>query len=68
MEAWWPILACNACVAPALNIVIARFVMNRSAVAIILAGVVKNPMIVFAGTMFFHEIISALQVFGFAGH
>ena len=48
VEAWWPILACNACVALALNTVIALSVMNSSAVAFILAGIVKDPTTVFA--------------------
>jgi len=65
VEAWWPILAVNASVALALNIVIALFVKNSSAVAFILAGIVKDAMIVFAGTVFFAEIVSGLQVFGF---
>ena len=48
VEAWWPILACNACVALALNTVIALLVMNSSAVAFNLAGIVKDPTTVFA--------------------
>ena len=48
VEAWWPILACNACVALALNTVIALLVTNSSAVAFILAGIVKDPTTVFA--------------------
>jgi len=65
IEAWWPVLSVNACVALALNIIIALFIKNSSAVAFILAGIVKDAMIVCAGTMLFHEIVTALQVFGF---
>jgi len=62
---WWPHLLANACVAFALNVVIALFVKHSSAVAFILAGMVKDAMIVFTGVLFLSEIISALQAIGF---
>jgi hypothetical protein len=62
---WWPHLLGNACVAFALNVVIALFVKHSSAVSFILAGIVKDAMIVAAGTFFFHEIVSFVQAVGF---
>jgi hypothetical protein len=62
---WSPLLGVNACVALALNIIIALFVKHSSAVAFILAGIVKDAAIVFAGTMFFDEIVSQIQFVGF---
>jgi len=62
---WAPHLVGNACVAFALNVIIALFIKNSSAVAFILAGIVKDCMIVSAGAMFFNEYISIIQVVGF---
>jgi len=61
----WHLLA-NSCVAFALNVVIALFVKYSSAVAFILAGIVKDAMIVTAGALVFHEFISMIQVVGFS--
>jgi hypothetical protein len=63
---WAPVLMINACVALALNIIIALFVKHSSAVAFILAGIVKDAAIVMAGTLFFHEAVSSLQFIGFS--
>jgi len=63
---WWPHLLANACVAFLLNVIIALFVKHSSAVAFILAGIVKDAMIVTAGALVFHEFISAVQVVGFS--
>jgi hypothetical protein len=62
---WAPHLFANSCVAFCLNVVIALFVKHSSAVAFILAGVVKDAMIVFAGVVLLSEVISGLQTFGF---
>lgn len=62
---WWPHLLANACIAFLLNVVIALFVKYSSAVAFILAGIVKDAMIVAAGAFYFKEFISVIQVFGF---
>lgn len=62
---WWPLLLVNACVAFLLNVVIALFVKHSSAIAFILAGVVKDAMIVAVGGMFFREVITVIQGFGF---
>merc|ERR1740129_488103 len=63
---WGPTLAASACLAFVLNVVVAFFIKNSSAVAFILAGIVKDATIVSFGAVFFHEYISILQVFGFA--
>ena len=62
---WKGHLFMNSCVAFCLNVVIALFVKHSSAVAFILAGVVKDAMIVFAGVVVLSEVISGLQTFGF---
>jgi len=62
---WWPLLLLNACVAFILNVVIALFVKHSSAIAFILAGIVKDAMIVAAGAFFFREVITIIQGFGF---
>jgi len=63
---WWPHLLANACIAFLLNVVIALFVKHSSAVAFILAGIVKDVMIVSAGAFLFREFITLLQVVGFS--
>lgn len=65
MVAWWPYLLANSLVAFALNVVIALFMKSSSAVAFILAGIVKDAMIVLAGGVLFRETITAVQTVGF---
>lgn len=65
MVAWWPHLLANACLAFSLNVVIALFVKHSSAVAFILTGILKDSMIVCAGGLLLHEVVSLLQVLGF---
>lgn len=65
VHTWWPYLLANSATAFMLNIVIASFVKNSSAVAFILAGIVKDVMIVVAGGLIFHENIAMMQKFGF---
>lgn len=62
---WWPMLLANACVAFALNVTVALFMKNSSAVAFILAGISKDAVIVLAGGAFLGELVSGLQVFAF---
>lgn len=64
-QEWWPYLLLNSLVAFTLNVVIALFVKHSSAVAFILAGIVKDAMIVAAGGLLFREVVSTLQVIGF---
>merc|ERR1719271_869963 len=62
---WWPHLLANACVAFALNVVIAFFIKHASAVAFILAGIVKDAMIVATAAVVLREVVTAIQTFGF---
>lgn len=66
VEAWWPHLLANACIAFALNVVIALFVKYSSAVAFILAGIVKDAMIVTTSALVFREVVSTIQTIGFS--
>mmetsp|Transcript_8320 Transcript_8320/g.23120 ORF Transcript_8320/g.23120 Transcript_8320/m.23120 type:complete len:373 (-) Transcript_8320:108-1226(-) len=61
----WPVLLANACLAFALNIVIAFVIKESSAVAFLLAGITKDAVIVSTGCFVFHEIVSGMQVVGF---
>merc|ERR1719498_1486628 len=65
LEQWWPHLLANACIAFALNVVIALFIKHASAVSFILAGIVKDAMIVATSALFLNEVISVLQGIGF---
>merc|ERR1719498_883982 len=65
LEQWWPHLLANACIAFALNVVIALFIKHSSAVAFILAGIAKDVVIVSVSCMMFSEHISLLQGIGF---
>lgn len=63
--AWWPMLAANATLAFGLNVAIALFMKQSSAVGFILAGIVKDAVIVLAGVTILQEPISPLQMVGF---
>jgi len=65
LEQWWPHLFANACIAFMLNVVIALFVKHSSAIAFILAGIVKDAMIVTVGATFLREVITMIQAVGF---
>jgi len=65
LQHWWPYLLANSLVAFSLNVVIALFIKHTSAVPFILAGMVKDVVIVSAGATLFHEHIAPLQVVGF---
>lgn len=62
---WWKVLFANSFLAFTLNVVIALFVKNSSAIAFILAGILKDALIVAAGTLMFHEIVTIIQAIGF---
>jgi len=64
-EAWWPHLLANACIAFCLNVSIAMFMKHSSAVAFILAGILKDAMIVLCGCFLLKETISTMQFIGF---
>lgn len=65
LEQWWPHLLANACVAFVLNVVIAFFIKYASAVAFILAGIIKDAMIVATSCFFLREVVTFIQAFGF---
>lgn len=64
--AWWPLLLANASVAFALNLCVALFMKQSSAVGFILAGITKDAVIVMAGALFMRESLSHVQMLGFA--
>lgn len=65
MQAWWPHLLANACIAFVLNVVIALFIKYAAAVAFILAGILKDAMIVAVSAFFLREVVTGIQTFGF---
>lgn len=65
LEQWWPHLLANACIAFLLNVIIALFIKQASAVAFILAGIVKDAMIVATAVVALREVVSLLQTVGF---
>jgi len=66
LKSWSGVLALNSLVAFSLNAVISFFMKNSSAVAFILAGIVKDAAIVLAGTVILAEDIATIQAIGFA--
>jgi len=63
---WWPHLLANACLAFVLNVVIALFMKHSSAVAFILAGILKDAMIVACGGLLLQEVVTSIQWAGFS--
>mmetsp|Transcript_8447 Transcript_8447/g.18416 ORF Transcript_8447/g.18416 Transcript_8447/m.18416 type:complete len:367 (-) Transcript_8447:60-1160(-) len=63
---WWPYLILNALLAFLLNVTIALFMKYSSPVAFILAGVMKDAVIVLAGNLLFHESVTSIQAIGFS--
>jgi drug/metabolite transporter (DMT)-like permease len=63
---WWPYLLPNAFCAFALNVTIAVLIKQTSAMAFILAGVVKDMVIVCASTFLFGDSLAHQQIFGFS--
>lgn len=66
LNTWAPVLIANASIAFALNITVAFFIKNSSAVSFIMAGIVKDSMIVTSGVIFMGEQISRVQIIAFA--
>lgn len=62
----WHLLLLNALLAFCLNVSIAVFVKHTSAVAMVLAGLVKDSMIVVTSVIFLGEAVSHAQQVGFA--
>jgi hypothetical protein len=63
---WWPHLLANSCIAFMLNVVVALFIKYSTAVAFILAGIVKDAMIVATSALVLKEVITVIQGIGFA--
>lgn len=62
---WWPYLLPNALCAFSLNVTIAVLIKQTSAMAFILAGVVKDMVIVCASTYIFGDSLARQQIAGF---
>lgn len=65
LHTWGPMLLLNAALAFSLNVTVALFMSRTSAVSMIMAGLIKDAMIVFAGCMLFGDVLSNLQFTGF---
>jgi len=66
LRSWGPVLFLNGLTAFMLNLAITSFIKNSSAVAFILAGIIKDMAIVMVGFAIFGEEISVMQTFGFS--
>lgn len=62
---FWPLLIPNACLAFLLNVTIAVLIKRCSAMAFILAGIVKDVVIVLVSAGMFHESVVRQQYIGF---
>mmetsp|Transcript_11067 Transcript_11067/g.24376 ORF Transcript_11067/g.24376 Transcript_11067/m.24376 type:complete len:428 (+) Transcript_11067:23-1306(+) len=62
---WWPHLLLNSFLAFSLNVVVATFMKYSSAIAFVLAGIVKDAVIVLSGFVFLKEALTAVQLMGF---
>jgi len=65
-QANWHYLLPNACLAYGLNLIIAMVLKNCSAMGFILAGMVKDIVIVVVSSHLFGDYIAGMQYFGFA--
>lgn len=63
---YYPLLIPNACLAFFLNVTIAVLIKRCSAMAFILAGIVKDVVIVVVSNLMFHESVVRQQYVGFA--
>merc|ERR1719210_1358765 len=64
--AMWPLLLGNACVAFALNVLVATVIKECSAVGFVLAGLTKDCAIVLFSAIYFDETVTSKQAAGFA--
>lgn len=62
----WKLLSLNILLAFAVNVLNALFIKYSSALAMVLASLVKNIVIVIFSASVMHEVVSARQWFGFA--
>lgn len=61
----WPLLIPNCCIAFALNVTIAVLIKRCSAIAFVLAGIVKDVAIVVVAVFCFNEKVVGQQILGF---
>lgn len=61
----WQLLLANAFLAFTLNVSIAMFMKRSSAISLVLAGLVKDMLVVFISVYFLKEVISSVQECGF---
>lgn len=65
VQGCWPLLLLNGLAAFALNVSIALFVKHTSAVAMVLAGLVKDSMVILTSVLCMGEAMSHTQQVGF---
>lgn len=61
---WWKALLANGCLAFVLNMIVAIFIKHTSATSMLLLGMAKDVVIVFAGGLLLEESISPHRVMG----
>lgn len=61
----WPIVAGNACLAFVLNVIVAQCIKHLSPIGFLLAGVVKDTVIIMTSTAFLGESLTIQQDVGF---
>lgn len=66
ISAWGPHIAVSTFLAFSLNVTVAAFMSQTSAVSFVLAGITKDVVIVSASSILFSEPITTMQGFGFA--
>jgi hypothetical protein len=60
-----PFVLCNACLAFALNVVVAQCIKQLSAVGYLLCGIVKDICIIVTSAVFLGESLEPVQIVGF---
>jgi len=66
VQGCWHLLLLNAAVVYFLNVSIALFMKHTSAVAMVLAGLVKDTLVVITSVVLLGEMVSCMQQVGFA--
>jgi hypothetical protein len=64
-HSWWPYILASCCVSFTLNVVVASFVRSTGAVAFILAGVIKDIIIVSSSSLIMGDTVSGMQALAF---
>lgn len=63
---WWPYLLCNACCAVLLNVTISLLIKKAGGVAFVLAGVVKDIVIVTTSSYLSGKSLNTQEILGFS--